>query len=887
VPSGVVGYAVGMAGKIFKTTDAGTTWAGQTLQGNIAGRNYNAVFFTDLTHGIAVGGNQTKDSIQTILQTTDGGLNWNTVTDNLGAWLLDVTFADMNHGFAVGELGKVLKTSDGGATWTTVSIPSGQSTRRFTGVHFFDSQTGIVVGGYPTHDSIQTILKTTDGGTTWNIVLDNLGSMLKTIHFINSTEGYAAGNDGTLLHTNDQGNTWSPLIVSGNDRYALFSVYFNNPGFGITVGKYGKALVYRNTGLVLPTTTVTTPVTLVNATTVAVQGQVNANGLSTTVVFEYGTSMSFGTTLSMTPSSTSGNAVGVTVTITGLSALNSYYGRIKVSNLNGTAYSSVVQFSTHTLVMPTVTMANPVSILNSNTAKIQGTVSANGSTIGVEFEYGTSMAFGTKLAMTPSSTSANTVPVSLTLTGLNPGMLYYGRMKVSNAQDTAYSSVAVFSTNISEVPNFGFEYWNVFSTQLLSNWATSGIITRVLSYDGSYAAKMKGTTNGPGAVVYAAPNGGAIHPLPYTSRPDSIIVYGKYDVEPTDSAVVYLKLSAAGVSIGTAIRKLGGSSNSLFERIALKINYVSSSTPDSLELLFLSTDYLAGHKSVISELTIDNVDLKGNGAIQLPNSNFESWNLVSRSAAVSWWSPDDQNYNPGDSTDVNRSTDAFSGNYALLLRNNIPHNSYGYLSSAIGYGGPKPSFPVTVRHQTFNGFYKFTSDANDTLFVSVYMFNHGTIVGSGWQAISQSTSVYKSFDVPINYMAATAPDSSSVSFSIGKNQNLGNTTTPGNSFALLDNLTFDGLYQPASVQEIRSFLSANVFPNPVTDRLTVSLVGTKSNNAPVTIQIVDLTGRVIRTLQEPAADYIQIEVSDLASQMYLLRMTVEGKTITSRFIKTL
>jgi hypothetical protein len=95
------------------------------------------------------------------------------------------------------------------------------------------------------------------------------------------------------------------------------------------------------------------------------------------------------------------------------------------------------------------------------------------------------------------------------------------------------------------------------------------------------------------------------------------------------------------------------------------------------------------------------------------------------------------------------------------------------------------------------------------------------------------------------------------------------------------------LYQPASVQEIRSFLSANVFPNPVTDRLTVSLVGTKSNNAPVTIQIVDLTGRVIRTLQEPAADYIQIEVSDLASQMYLLRMTVEGKTITSRFIKTL
>src|ERR1035437_8902873 len=80
-PTATTGYTVGNSGQLFKSINAGQTWLPLTLTGNIATRNYNGVWFTDVNTGIAVGGNRTNDSIQTIIKTTDGGQNWNLVSD--------------------------------------------------------------------------------------------------------------------------------------------------------------------------------------------------------------------------------------------------------------------------------------------------------------------------------------------------------------------------------------------------------------------------------------------------------------------------------------------------------------------------------------------------------------------------------------------------------------------------------------------------------------------------------------------------------------------------------------------------------------------------------------------------------------------------------------
>src|ERR1035437_9106731 len=244
-PTAATGYTVGNAGKLLKSIDAGQTWLPLTLTGNMANRNYNGVYFTDANTGIAVGGNRTNDSIQTIIKTTDGGATWSTITDNLGSWLLNVRFIDANNGYAVGALGKILKTTDGGTSWTDVAVPSNLATRQFHDVYFFNTSTGIVVGGNPANDSIQTIIKTIDGGATWTIISDALSPMLKAVYFYNNNEGYVTGDNGVIKYTSDQGTTWISDTIAGSPSYGLNAVFFLNSNFGVTGGEAGNILVYK------------------------------------------------------------------------------------------------------------------------------------------------------------------------------------------------------------------------------------------------------------------------------------------------------------------------------------------------------------------------------------------------------------------------------------------------------------------------------------------------------------------------------------------------------------------------------------------------------------------------------------------------------------------
>ncbi len=245
-PTADTGYAVGYNGLILKSVNAGLNWSAIIVPGNAGGRNYNGVHFVNGRTGIIVGGNQANDSVQTILRTTDGGQSWSVITDALGSWLLDVEFVNSNVGYTVGEMGKILYTSDGGQNWSTVAVPLGLTGRKFHGLHFFDSQTGIVVGGNEANDSIQTIIKTTDGGANWNIISDSIASMLRVVHFINANQGYVAGDDGVIKYTSDQGLTWTTYTITGNDTYGINDINFLNGGFGVAAGVTGKVFVYKN-----------------------------------------------------------------------------------------------------------------------------------------------------------------------------------------------------------------------------------------------------------------------------------------------------------------------------------------------------------------------------------------------------------------------------------------------------------------------------------------------------------------------------------------------------------------------------------------------------------------------------------------------------------------
>ncbi|MGE4095838.1 MAG: YCF48-related protein, partial [Candidatus Binatia bacterium] len=158
------GWMVGEFGKIYHSTDGGVTWTEQ--QNSLLGQagftdalnlpTWFGVRFVNATEGIAVG-------IEgKIVKTTDGGNSWSFIAQDISAQSTDQLFApvwlDENDGWIVGASGRVLRLTDG--KWQLASLGF-RAVIWLRAIDFFDENNGWIVGGYG------TILHTTDGGKTW------------------------------------------------------------------------------------------------------------------------------------------------------------------------------------------------------------------------------------------------------------------------------------------------------------------------------------------------------------------------------------------------------------------------------------------------------------------------------------------------------------------------------------------------------------------------------------------------------------------------------------------------------------------------------------------------------------------------------------------------
>ena len=131
--------------------------------------------------------------------------------DNVG----QVSFADADHGWAVGPFKGVLFTADGGVTWQANRFgpPLGS-----LGVHFADTQHGWAVGqgsdSWDFDSDREFICATSDGGVTWEVQLYAERPLpgLDCVYVAPDLQtGYAAGRASTLYRTTDGGQNWTKV----------------------------------------------------------------------------------------------------------------------------------------------------------------------------------------------------------------------------------------------------------------------------------------------------------------------------------------------------------------------------------------------------------------------------------------------------------------------------------------------------------------------------------------------------------------------------------------------------------------------------------------------------------------------------------------------------
>ena len=108
------GWMVGELGRIFHTSDGGTTWERQDAGTK---RPFLAIACLDARTAWIAG----KEGI--VYGTTDGGASWIPATTGSTRHVFGLAFANPERGHGVGDYGTMIHTEDAGRHWTVSQVP--------------------------------------------------------------------------------------------------------------------------------------------------------------------------------------------------------------------------------------------------------------------------------------------------------------------------------------------------------------------------------------------------------------------------------------------------------------------------------------------------------------------------------------------------------------------------------------------------------------------------------------------------------------------------------------------------------------------------------------------------------------------------------------------
>ncbi|MEA3448611.1 MAG: T9SS type A sorting domain-containing protein [Bacteroidota bacterium] len=444
--------------------------------------------------------------------------------------------------------------------------------------------------------------------------------------------------------------------------------------------------------------------------------------------------------------------------------------------------------------------------------------------------------------------------------------------------------------------NGGFETWNDellyrnpdpwFSSnmQLYIMGAENNVTRTEDAYHGTYAAHLETVNLGSDTILgmmmiangYDLMSGG----IPYSTTPDSMYCYAKFDIQPDDTATLGVFFRNNGSNVGGAFITFTGEQVG-YQRFSTPVN--TSETPDSLSAFVCSSTLGETPDIPGSEITIDSIGFVGGDPF--PNGDLENWNDVIVEEPYGWFTTNygnvmDENY------PVTKSNDSYAGNYAARIENTVTMwgDTMGLVTKGIlTEQGPAGGFYVDDNPSLVSGYYKYTPVSTDTAMAMVTTSYYDDVAGEtvlldSFLVMLPEVSGYTYFELPLSNTVQQA-DTLNIVIAAG-NMNDSATAYPG-SVLILDEMTVDyyqGIISGDTPREMK------LYPNPAESQVWITTAGDDN----IRFELYDLTGRRVffRELSQVRDTKIKLNVSDISEGTYIYKCHSDTQTSTGKFVIT-
>jgi hypothetical protein len=262
-------------------------------------------------------------------------------------------------------------------------------------------------------------------------------------------------------------------------------------------------------------------------------------------------------------------------------------------------------------------------------------------------------------------------------------------------------------------------------------------------------------------------------------------------------------------------------------------------------------------------------------AAQIPNAGFENWSNSAGYNAPDNWDNLNSMTSPMSVYTAEKGTPGSPGtSYLKLTSRNV--SGMGVMPGIAATGtinmttfAVTGGFPNTTRPASLTGKWQYMSgDGVDMGFVAAYLtkWNMTTMqrdtVATAMNPLMGMVMSWGNFTAPFTYTKGFNPDTAVIILSAS------GTNPAANSYLYVDNLTFSGSVAPTSVANAAPLPGVNIFPNPATSEITVTL----PDAANYSFTLSDLLGKVVRSQSVNAAQ-ISLNTNGLPAGEYILTVS--------------